>query len=144
MQEVGAIVYWVLLLVAWLAIPFGAPGALIMLALSLLYAWLTGFQEPAGHALIWIAAVTLPAEAADQLLGIWAARRYGAIENVAVDPLVQGRFGQPPGAMKSRYEVPAMAPLPRCTRVPRPSPIDARKRVGATSERVTELRHIRR
>src|SRR6266581_23500 len=78
MPEVGAIIYWLLLLVAWLAIPFGAPGALIMLALSLVYGWLTGFREPAGHALIWIAAVTLPAEAADQLLGIWAARHYGA------------------------------------------------------------------
>src|SRR5262249_33955832 len=78
MQEVGPIVYWLMLLVAWIAIPFGAPGALIMLALSLLYGWLTGFREPGGHALIWIAAVSLPAEAADQLLGIWAARRYGA------------------------------------------------------------------
>src|SRR5437660_12542101 len=93
MSEVSAIVYLLVLFLAWLAIPIGAPGTLIMLGASLLYGWLTGFQAIDARVLTWIAAVTLPAEGADQLLGIWAARRYGATLRGILGSLAGGVAG---------------------------------------------------
>jgi uncharacterized protein YqgC (DUF456 family) len=77
-DQIGNILYLGLLAVAWVTIPIGLPGTLIMVALSLLYGWLTGFREMDGRTLLWMAAIAVPVEGLDQLLGIWAAKRYGA------------------------------------------------------------------
>jgi uncharacterized protein YqgC (DUF456 family) len=76
--EVGDILFLVLMVAAWLAIPIGLPGTLMMVALSLVYGWATGFREIDGRALLWMAGIAIPVEGADQIVGIWSARRYGA------------------------------------------------------------------
>src|SRR5688572_18558083 len=86
-------VYLVVLALAWLAIPIGAPGTLIMLGVSLLYGWSTSFRELDGRDLWWIAGAALPVEAADQVLGIWAARRYGATFKGILGSLVGAILG---------------------------------------------------
>jgi uncharacterized protein YqgC (DUF456 family) len=88
---VGEILFLVVLTIAWLAIPVGVPGTLVMLIASLLYAWVSGFRELDGQDLLWIAGIALPAEGADQLLGIWAARRYGGT--------LKGVFGSVAGGL---------------------------------------------
>ena len=45
MQIAGAILFVLLLLVGLLSIVFGLPGTLIILATTVLYAWITGFAE---------------------------------------------------------------------------------------------------
>jgi hypothetical protein len=92
-SEVANIFYLVVLGMAWLAIPLGVPGTLIMLAASLLYGWLTGFRVLDARDLWWIAGIALPVELADQLLGIWAARRYGATFLGVVGSLAGGIVG---------------------------------------------------
>jgi len=77
-SEIANILYLVVLVLAWLAIPLGVPGTVIMLAVSLLYGWLGGFRVLDARALGWMACIALPVEGLDQLLSIWAARRYGA------------------------------------------------------------------
>jgi uncharacterized protein len=49
-----------------------------MLLAAGVYGWATGFRVVTPSTLGWLAAVALPAELLDQLLGFWAARRYGA------------------------------------------------------------------
>jgi uncharacterized protein len=92
-SEVGSFLYLGVLVVAWLAIPAGVPGVLIMLGASLLYGWLTAFAALDARDLLWIAGIAVPAEAADQLLAIWAARRYGATLRGLVGSLVGGLLG---------------------------------------------------
>ena len=74
----GHVALWVVLAVAWLSILLGAPGVLLMLMAALIYAWATGFHEITWPTIGWLAAIALPAEVIDQLLGFWASRKYGA------------------------------------------------------------------
>jgi uncharacterized protein YqgC (DUF456 family) len=72
------LILWLTLGICWLSTLVGAPGALLMLVAAVLYGWATGFREIGVHTLIWLGAIAVPIEALDQLLGFWAARRYGA------------------------------------------------------------------
>jgi uncharacterized protein YqgC (DUF456 family) len=72
------VILWLAMGLAWLSILLGAPGTLIMLLAAALFGWMTGFHRLSLSTLGWLAAVALPAELLDQLLGLWAARRYGA------------------------------------------------------------------
>jgi hypothetical protein len=92
-EQIADILYLVLLAVAWLTIPVGVPGTVIMAGVSLLYGWVTGFRELDGRALLWIAGIALPVEGADQLLGIWASRRYGATFKGIMGSLAGGFAG---------------------------------------------------
>jgi uncharacterized protein len=92
-NEVANVLYLVVMGLAWLAIPIGVPGTLIMLAASLLYAWLTGFRILEARDLGWMAGIAVPVEGADQLISIWAARRYGATFQGVLGSLVGGIVG---------------------------------------------------
>jgi uncharacterized protein len=72
------IILWLALAAAWLSTLIGAPGGLLMLLVAGIYAWATGFREVNIATLGWLAAFAIPSEILDQLLGFWAARRYGA------------------------------------------------------------------
>jgi uncharacterized protein len=72
------LILWLAIGLAWLSILLGVPGTLIMLLAAALFGWLDGFHRVTLSTLGWLAAVALPAELLDQLLGLWAARRYGA------------------------------------------------------------------
>jgi uncharacterized protein len=74
----GDLILWLALALCWLSTLLGAPGTLLMLVAALVYGWATAFREMSGNTLIWLAGVSLPVEVLDQLLGLWAARRYGA------------------------------------------------------------------
>jgi uncharacterized protein len=72
------VILWIALALSWLSTLLGAPGTLLMLLVAGAYGWATGFREMSGATLGWLTAVALPVEVLDQLLGLWAARRYGA------------------------------------------------------------------
>ncbi len=74
----GQIVLWVVLVVAWLSTLLGLPGTAIMLLAAGVYGWATGFHAVTLPTLGCLAAIALPAEVLDQVLGIWASRRFGA------------------------------------------------------------------
>jgi uncharacterized protein YqgC (DUF456 family) len=77
-ETVGQVILWVALGLSWLSILLGLPGTVLMLVAAAIYGWATGFGEITGRTLAWLAAIALPVEVLDQLLGLWAARRYGA------------------------------------------------------------------
>jgi hypothetical protein len=83
----------VLMGAAVLATIFGLPGTLIAFALALAYGAATGFA-PLGSRLLWLLlGLALVAEVADQVLGIWAARRYGASVKGVVGSIAGGILG---------------------------------------------------
>lgn len=74
----GELILWVALALAWLSTLLGAPGTLLMLLAAAVYGCATGFRSLSPATLGWLAAISLPAELLDQLLGFWTARRSGA------------------------------------------------------------------
>lgn len=87
------VILWLALGICWLSTLLGAPGALLMLAVVGLYAWLTGFQEIRSNTLVWLGAIAIPVELLDQLLSVWAARRYGATWPGMAAAFVGGMIG---------------------------------------------------
>jgi uncharacterized protein YqgC (DUF456 family) len=77
-ETIWAILLLVLMGGALVATLFGLPGTLIVFALALAYGAATGFAALTGKLLLALLGMALVAEVADQGLGVWAARRYGA------------------------------------------------------------------
>jgi uncharacterized protein YqgC (DUF456 family) len=85
-SETGAIILLLLMGLALLSTIIGVPGTLVIFLLALIYGWLTQFATLSGRTLLILLGMAVPAELADQLLGIWAARRYGATARGIVAP----------------------------------------------------------
>jgi uncharacterized protein len=92
-SQAGAIILLVLMVLALLSTIIGVPGTLVIFLLALLYGWLTQFSTLTGRTLLILLAMAVPAELADQLLGIWAARRYGASARGIIGSLIGGILG---------------------------------------------------
>jgi len=91
--QAGAILLLVLMGLALLSTVIGLPGTLLVFLLALLYGWMTHFSVLTGRTLGILLAMAVPAELADQLLGIWAARRYGASTRGIIGSIVGGIVG---------------------------------------------------
>jgi hypothetical protein len=92
-SQSGAIILLILMALALLSTIIGMPGTLLIFLLALIYGWLTQFAALNGRTLLILLAMAVPAELADQLLGIWAARRYGASARGIVGSLIGGILG---------------------------------------------------
>jgi uncharacterized protein YqgC (DUF456 family) len=92
-SETGAIILLLLMGLALLSTIIGVPGTLVIFLLALIYGWLTQFATLSGRTLLILLAMAVPAELADQLMGIWAARRYGATARGIVGSLIGGIVG---------------------------------------------------
>ena len=64
-----------------------------MLLVAGVYGWSTGFREVDFRTLGWLAALAIPSEILDQLLGFWAARRYGVSWTGLLGGFIGGMIG---------------------------------------------------
>jgi uncharacterized protein len=87
------VLLWLAMAIAWLSTLVGAPGCILMLLVAGVYGWSTGFREVNLHTLVWLTALAVPSEILDQLLGLWAARRYGASWTGLLGGFVGGMIG---------------------------------------------------
>lgn len=77
-----------------IVIPFGLPGAGIILLAVFIYAWVTGFGEVIGIPFfVVLTALTVIAETADNWLTMLGARRYGASSRAVWLSLLGGLAG---------------------------------------------------
>ncbi len=78
LKILGEAVFLLLMPLAILVSMVALPGSLLVLGASVVHSALTGWQRPAWPVLVALAALALAAEASDNVLAIWGARRYGA------------------------------------------------------------------
>jgi uncharacterized protein YqgC (DUF456 family) len=94
MNHLADVLLFVGMLIGLVVIPFGLPGAAIILISVLIYAILTGFAAQIGVALfIMLAILTLIAETADNWLTALGARRFGASSGSIWLSLLGGLLG---------------------------------------------------
>ncbi len=74
---------------------FGLPGTFLILGGAVLYAFLTGFSVIGVKMLVGLGLFTVMGEAAEYLLGVAGARRYGSSGRGIVFSMIGGGGGGP-------------------------------------------------
>ncbi|MFQ6097255.1 MAG: DUF456 domain-containing protein [Armatimonadota bacterium] len=78
LQIAGVVAFVIVLLVGLLAIFLGLPGTVVIFADALVFAAVTRFEKIPWWMLLILASMAATAELADNVLGVAAARKYGA------------------------------------------------------------------
>ena len=78
LRVLGELIFLLLMPLAVVVSMLALPGSLLVLAASVVHSAVTGWQRPSWQVLVALAVLALAAEASDNVLAIWGARRYGA------------------------------------------------------------------
>lgn len=93
METVGLIVFYVVIAMALLSLPFGIPGTVIIWIDALIYGVLTQFERISGELVVGLLVLTIVAEMADNLMSAAGAKKYGTSKKGIVASLVGGLIG---------------------------------------------------
>ncbi|MFQ5863749.1 MAG: DUF456 domain-containing protein [bacterium] len=78
LEIIGQIVFWILMLVSILIVPFGIPGTFVIVGNALIYGWLTNFAEMTWKFIGILLLISVLAEVVEFFMGAAAAAKYGA------------------------------------------------------------------
>jgi uncharacterized protein YqgC (DUF456 family) len=93
LEIIGQIIFWILMFVGILIIPFGIPGTFIIVGNALIYGWLTSFSEVTWKFIGILLLISVFAEVIEFYMGAAAAARYGASKLGMFGAIVGGFFG---------------------------------------------------
>lgn len=92
-ETAGLTIFIVFLLIGFFSILFGLPGTLIILADTIIYAAITGFERIGIKIIITLVALSVIAESLEFFLGISWPRRYGASRKGVTAAFIGGILG---------------------------------------------------
>ncbi|MBN2397087.1 MAG: DUF456 domain-containing protein [Deltaproteobacteria bacterium] len=93
LEAAGLTIFVVILLIGVFSVIFGFPGTFLIVGDVVVYALITGFEKIGLKIIIVLVLISLLAEAADFLLGIAGARRYGSSKKGVLLSLIGGIIG---------------------------------------------------
>ncbi|MCA9243827.1 MAG: DUF456 domain-containing protein [Phycisphaerales bacterium] len=88
---IGAL--YLFLLGGLVAIIFGLPGTFVILGAAAVYGWATGFAHITGGTLGWLTAMTVAAEALEQIAGVYGSKKFGSSRKALIGSIVGGIVG---------------------------------------------------
>ena len=94
----GGLLFVIVLLSGLVAILFGLPGTFIILAGTVIYAWLTGWTIITATTVVVVLLMTIVAEGLEFMFGVYGAQQYGASRLAMVGAVVGGIVGAIVGA----------------------------------------------
>lgn len=106
---IGKVIFALCVLIGLLVIPVGLPGTIFIFAVALVYALVTGFAQITPALLGILLLLAIVAETADNVLGIIAARKYGASRSgmflSLLGALLGGMLGVNVGGLLSMFGI---------------------------------------
>lgn len=93
LEILGHALFWTVMVVSVLVIPLGVPGTFVIVANSLVYAWLTGFAELTWGTVGLLLLIALVVEGLEFFIGAAAAGKYGGSRKAMVGAVLGGFVG---------------------------------------------------
>ncbi|MFQ5637058.1 MAG: DUF456 family protein [bacterium] len=93
LEVFGYILFWLVMIVGILIIPFGIPGTFVILANAVVFGWLTDFADLTWKFLGLLFLISVTVEVIEFFLGAAAAGKYGASKTGMFGAILGGFLG---------------------------------------------------
>ncbi len=89
----GHLIFWLVLVIGLVVIPFGLPGTFIMATAALIYGLLTDFTPIQFLDVVYLFGIAILGEVVEFLLGAFTAKRFGGSNWAMIGAIVGGFLG---------------------------------------------------